>query len=63
MNTLVAWIQALGNVLDSAEDVVQALQAMRDEIPDEQWDQLCESYPALDRLISACIDLEADLGQ
>jgi uncharacterized protein Yka (UPF0111/DUF47 family) len=63
MNTLVAGIQALGNVIDSAEDVVQALQAMRDEIPDEQWDQLADSYPALDRLISSCIDLEPSLDQ
>jgi uncharacterized protein Yka (UPF0111/DUF47 family) len=63
MNTLVAGIQALGNVIDSAEDVVQALQAMRDEIPDEQWEQLTTSYPSLDRLISSCIDLEASLEQ
>lgn len=63
MNTFISGIQALGKVISSAENVVQALQTMRDEIPDEQWEQLIEKHPSLNRLISACIDLEADLEQ
>lgn len=63
MNTFIAGIQALGKVISSATEVARALQTMRDEIPDEQWEQLIEKHPSLDRLISACIDLEADLEQ
>jgi hypothetical protein len=63
MKTLLAGFRALGNVIESAEDVAKALQAMREEIPDDQWERLTDANPALDRLVSACIDLEASLEQ
>jgi len=60
MNTLTAGIAALTDVISSAESVVKALQVMRDTCSEEQWDAFCECE-ALDKLLSACCDLEFDL--
>lgn len=62
MNTRTA-IEALGQmatVIGSAESVVAALQALRADTTDEQWDQII-SNELVDRLISACMDLESEL--
>ena len=47
-------------VIDSAESVVTALQALRDGTTDEQWDQFMDDE-LMGPFISACMDLEADL--
>ena len=62
MNTRTA-IEALGQmatVIDSAESVVAALQALREGSTDDQWDQLCDNE-LVDALICACMDLESEL--
>ena len=63
MNTRTA-LKALAQtavVIDSAESVVAALQALRDGTTDEQWEQLIEQNELLVNLICACVELEADL--
>ena len=47
----------LCSVLNYAESVAIALQALRDATDEDDWDALCE-VPALDALLSACCDLE-----
>jgi hypothetical protein len=62
MNTEIA-IEALSKmakVIGSAESVVAALQALRADTTDEQWDQLCDN-DLVDALICACMDLESEL--
>lgn len=62
MNTEIA-IEALSKmakVIGSAESVVAALQALRADTTDEQWDQII-SNELVDCLISACMDLESEL--
>ena len=50
----------MAKVIGSAESVVAALQALRADTTDEQWDQII-SNELVDRLISACMDLESEL--
>ena len=61
MNTLATGLQALGNVISSAEMVVQAFQTLRDVCSDEEWDELCSG--PLETLLDSCSDLEQDLEQ
>jgi hypothetical protein len=47
----------LCSVLNYAESVASALQALRDATDQDDWDALCD-VPAIDVLLSACCDLE-----
>ena len=60
MNTLATGLQALGNMISSAESVTQAFQQLRDSFSEEQWEELNNGGPLVD-LFDACADLEYDL--
>ena len=57
MKKLSAGIEAIADLIASAEAVAQALQEMRDCTTDDEWDQII-SNPLVDILVSACMDLE-----
>ena len=60
MNTLATGLQALGNMISSAESVTQAFQQLRDHCSEEQWEEIANGGPLGD-LLDACADLEYDL--
>lgn len=62
MNTLATGLQALGNMISSAESVTQAFQQLRESFSEEQWEELTNGGPLVD-LLDACSDLEYDLTQ
>ena len=50
-------IEFITELHDHAEALVKALQALRDNTTDEQWDTFCDNEH-LDALISAACDIE-----
>ena len=60
MNTLVAQLEELATALGTADRVVTAFQALRDNCSDDEWDALLQCEPLSD-LLDACSDLEYDL--
>ncbi len=53
-----AALLAMAELVDSANDVTAALQALRDGTTDEEWEAIIDN-PLVDALISACMDVEA----
>jgi len=52
----------LAQVVDAGNDVVAALQAIRDGISDEKYEALEAEYPLIAELMNACCELEHHLG-
>jgi hypothetical protein len=57
MKTLSAGLEAIADLIASAEAVKQALEDMRERTTDDEWEEIC-SNPLVDTLLSACMDLE-----
>jgi hypothetical protein len=57
MKTLSAGLEAIADLIVSAEAVKKALEDMRERTTDDEWDEIC-SNPLVDTLVSACMDLE-----
>ena len=57
MKTLSAGLEAIADLIASAEAVKQALEDMRERTTDDEWEEIC-SNPLVDTLASACMDLE-----
>lgn len=57
MKKLSAGIEAIADLIASAEAVAQALQELRVCTTDDEWEEIC-SNPLVDALVSACMDLE-----
>ena len=57
MKKLSAGIEAIADLIASAEAVKQALEDMRERTTDDEWEEIC-SNPLVDALVSACMDLE-----
>ena len=57
MKKLSAGIEAIADLIASAEAVKQALEDMRECTTDDEWEEIC-SNPLVDTLVSACMDLE-----
>lgn len=57
MKKLSAGIEAIADLIASAEAVKQALEDMRECTTDDEWEEIC-SNPLVDALVSACMDLE-----
>ena len=57
MKTLSAGLEAIADLIASAEAVKQALEDMRERTTDDEWEEIC-SNPHVDALLSACMDLE-----
>ena len=50
MNSLATGLQALGNMISSAESVTQAFQQLRESFSEEQWEELTNGGPLVDLL-------------
>ena len=48
----------IAQIVEAAQDLIPALETVRNEIPDDDWDALIKRYPQLDALLEACCDLE-----
>lgn len=48
----------IAQIVEAAQDLIPALNAVRTEIPDDEWDALIDRHPQLDALLDACADLE-----
>ena len=57
MKKLSAGLEAIADLIASAEAVRQALEDMRECTTDDEWEEIC-SNPLVDALVSACMDLE-----
>ena len=57
MKKMSAGLEAIADLIDSAEAVKKALEDMRERTTDDEWEQIC-SNPLVDALVSACMDLE-----
>jgi hypothetical protein len=57
MKTLSAGLEAIADLIVSAEAVKKALEDMRERTTDDEWEEIC-SNPLVDTLLSACMDLE-----
>lgn len=53
-----AALLAIAELVDSANEVTAALQALRDGTTDEEWEAIIDN-PLVDALISACMEVEA----
>jgi hypothetical protein len=49
---------AFAQVIDSIESLAEALENLRQNTTDDEWEQIC-SNPHVDALVSACMDVEA----
>ena len=50
-------LEQLVQLTDTAQEVTKALVNLREELTEEQWETLIDN-PAVDALISSCMDLE-----
>ena len=57
MKKLSAGLEAIADLIVSAEAVKKALEDMRACTTDDEWEEIC-SNPLVDALVSACMDLE-----
>ena len=62
MDDLSGALETLGKLLDDAREVVAALRATREQYTDWELEAIEAKHPAIAALLSACIDLEATLG-
>jgi hypothetical protein len=51
-------LQAFAQMIDSIESLAEALENLRQNTTDDEWEQIC-SNPHVDALVSACMDVEA----
>lgn len=51
-------LAAFAQMIDSIESLAEALENLRQNTTDDEWEQIC-SNPHVDALVSACMDLEA----
>ena len=61
VNQFKADLETLADLLESAQAVAQALQALRDGTTTAQWDKL-ETNPLVEDLLNTCADLEDSLA-
>lgn len=57
MSALSSFIH-IGEVIAKADHVRDAVNKLRDGIPDDEWEALIDAQPLLGDLWCACIDLE-----
>ena len=57
MKKLSTGLEAIVDLVASAEAVKEALEDMRERTTDDEWEQIC-SNPHVDALLSACMELE-----
>ena len=61
VNQFKADLETLADLLESAQAVAQALQALRDGTTTAEWDQL-ETNLLVEDLLNSCADLEDNLA-
>lgn len=49
---------SIGKVIANADEVCDAVDKIREGIPDEEWEALINANPLLADLWSACVELE-----
>jgi len=49
---------SLARVITAADDVKDAVVAIRDGIPDDEWEEIITAYPLVEALWCACVELE-----
>jgi hypothetical protein len=54
----IAGLAAFAQMIDSIESLAEALENLRQNTTDDEWEQIC-SNPHVDALVSACMDVEA----
>lgn len=57
MSSFADSLEQLVQLTYAAQDVTKALVNMREELTEEQWENLIDN-PAVDLLVSSCMDLE-----
>ena len=57
MKKLSAGLEAIVDLVASAEAVKEALENMRECTTDDEWEEIC-SNPLVDALVTACVELE-----
>jgi len=62
MDDVLAGLESLARVITDAQSVVAALRATREQYTDWELEAIEAKHPAIAALLSACIDLEATLG-
>jgi hypothetical protein len=49
---------SLARVITAADDVKDAVVAIRDGIPDDEWEEIITAHPLVEALWCACVELE-----
>lgn len=57
MSSFADSLEQLVQLTYAAQEVTKALVSMREELTEEQWENLIDN-PAVDLLVSSCMDLE-----
>lgn len=57
MSSFTDSLEQIVQLICAAQEVTKALVNMREELTEEQWEDLIDN-PAVDLLVSSCIDLE-----